>query len=158
MASAADRPPQKKSSTSKLVLVLLIVIVLMAGMAAAGWFFLARQQGTAAALPAPAAYVPLPPAFVVNLGETRSGPRYLQVEVDLVTRDPAAVETLKHHAPALRARLLMLFAQQTYEGLATREGKETLQAQALEEVRELMTAETGQPQAESLLFTSFVTQ
>ena len=68
------------------------------------------------------------------------------------------METLKHHAPALRARLLMLFAQQTYEGLATREGKEALQAQALEEVRELMTAETGQPQAESLLFTSFVTQ
>lgn len=139
-------------------MLVLLALVLVAGMAAGAWVFVARGQGaTAAALPAPAVYVSLPPAFVVNLDET-SGARYLQVEVELVTRDPAAVEILKHHAPALRARLLMLFAQQSYDGLATREGKEALQARALEEVRELMTAETGRPQAESLLFTSFVTQ
>ena len=156
MATAAADAP-KKSSTGKYLLVLL-ALVLVAGMAAAAWVFVVRDQdATTAALPPPAVYVPLPPAFVVNLGEA-SGARYLQVEVELVTRDPAAVEILKHHAPALRARLLMLFAQQSYDGLATREGKEALQARALEEVRELMTAETGRPQAESLLFTSFVTQ
>ena len=44
------------------------------------------------------------------------------------------------------------------DGVATREGKEALRAQALEEVQALMTEETGAPQAESLLFTSFVTQ
>lgn len=157
MAAAADRS-KTRSSTRKYLLVTVIVLAILAGLGAAGWFLLARGQDSAPALPAPAAYVSLPPAFVVNLDEERGGPRYLQVEVDLVTREQAAVEVLKHHAPALRARLLMLFAQQTCEGLSSREGKEALQAQALEEVRELMTAETGQPQVESLLFTSFVTQ
>ena len=156
---AAAAPSSKtKSSTGKRLLVGLLVLVLLAGLGAGGWFLFAGQKVPADALPPPAAYVSLPPAFVVNIDDDRNGPRYLQVEVDLVTRDPAAVEILKHHAPALRARLLMLFAQQTFEGLASREGKEALQAQALEEVRALMTAETGQPQAESLLFTSFVTQ
>ena len=65
---------------------------------------------------------------------------------------------LERHAPAIRARLLMLLAQQDAQGIADRAGKEKLQAQALAEVRKLMRAETGKPGVEDLLFTSFVTQ
>nr|WP_255693020.1 flagellar basal body-associated FliL family protein [Luteimonas sp. XNQY3] len=134
-------------------------LVMLLGAGAAAWHFLGRDASAPApALPAPAQYLPMTPAFVVNLDGTPLGPRYLQVEVQLVTRDPLAVAQLQQHEPALRARLLMLFAQQTYDGVATREGKEALQAEALEEVRTLMVEETGKPTAEALLFTSFVTQ
>lgn len=140
-----------------IVLAIVALIALGAGAAAVAWY-VSGAKAESPHLPPTAEYLALPPPFVVNLDETPGGPRYLQVEVQLVTRDPASVEHLQHHAPALRARLLMLFAQQTYDGLASREGKEALQAEALEEVQELMAAETGKPQVEALLFTSFVTQ
>lgn len=137
----------------------IVALTASAGVAGAvAWYHTSNPQEPTAALPAPAQYIALAPPFVVNLEDGAYGPRYLQVEVQLVTREPEAVEVLQHHHPALRARLLMLFAQQDYEGVSTREGKEVLQAMALEEVRDLMTRETGQPHAEALLFTTFVTQ
>lgn len=157
MAAVASTTRAPRSSKRRLMTAGLGLVVLM-GAGGAGWYLFNRDASSAPALPAPAQYLPMVPAFVVNLDETTLGPRYLQVEVQLVTRDPLAVAQLQQHEPALRARLLMLFAQQTYDGVATREGKEALQAKALEEVRTLMAEETGKPSAESLLFTSFVTQ
>lgn len=154
VASAEERPRKRKTGR----LVLAAVLALVVGGGGVAWYMLARQPDPAESLPPKAEYLALSPAFVVNLEESSGGPRYLQIEVQLVTRDPAATAQLQHHAPALRARLLMLFAQQTREALSSREGKEALQARALEEVRALMVAETGQPQADALLFTSFVTQ
>lgn len=136
----------------------IVALTALAGVAGAIAWYVSGAKAGAPHLPATAEYLALPPPFVVNLDETPAGPRYLQVEVQLVTRDPGAVAQMQHHAPALRARLLMLFAQQTYDGLASRAGKEALQAEALEDVRALMTVETGQPHVEALLFTSFVTQ
>ena len=154
VASAAERPRKRK--TGRFVLAAVLALAAVGGGLA--WYMLARQQDPVESLPPKADYLALSPAFVVNLEESSGGPRYLQIEVQLVTRDPAATAQLQHHAPALRARLLMLFAQQTRDALSSREGKEALQARALEEVRALMIAETGQPQADALLFTSFVTQ
>ncbi|KLJ02751.1 flagellar basal body-associated FliL family protein [Luteimonas sp. FCS-9] len=162
MAAAAD--PQRKSPSKKRLKPLLLILggLLLLALAAAGGaaaLHLRGEPGPAKpALPAQAQYLPMAPPFVVNLGDDNDGPRYLQVEVQLVTRDPLDVAQLQHHEPALRARLLMLFSQQTAGTVATREGKEALRAQALREVQTLMTEETGKPSAESLLFTSFVTQ
>jgi len=158
VAAAEDTSNKTPSSRTHLVVLAIVALMALGGGAGAVAWYTSGAKAEAPDLPATAEYLPLPPPFVVNLDETPVGPRYLQVEVQLVTRDPAAVEQLQHHAPALRARLLMLFAQQTYEGLATREGKEALQAEALEEARSLMLAETGQAHVEALLFTSFVTQ
>lgn len=137
-------------------------LLLLAGAGGGAWYMFNKQDaGPSAekpALPAQAQYLPMSPAFVVNLEDTPMGPRYLQVEVQLVTRDPLASAALQAHEPALRARLLMLFAQQSYDGVASRAGKEALQAQALKEVQALMVEETGKPAADALLFTSFVTQ
>ncbi|MGY0632994.1 flagellar basal body-associated FliL family protein [Luteimonas sp. A478] len=157
--SAAEHSRKPPSSTWHYIIMAIVALTASAGVAAAvAWYHTSRPHEPAATLPAPAQYIAMAPPFVVNLDDTDYGPRYLQVEVQLVTREPEAVEVLQHHHPALRARLLMLFAQQTYEGVSTREGKEALQAKALDEVRDLMTAETGQPHAEALLFTTFVTQ
>ena len=176
MAAAADknvRNPSQKSGTapakggSKLPLIVSVVAVFAAAGAGGGWYWSSRQ--TAAAehaaaeaakpkLPAPAQYLALEPPFVVNLNGADAGPQYLQVEIQLMTRDPLDLANLERHSPAIRARLLMLLAQQDAQGIADRAGKEKLQAQALAEVRKLMRAETGSPAVEDLLFTSFVTQ
>ncbi|WRL52600.1 flagellar basal body-associated FliL family protein [Luteimonas sp. R10] len=152
-------PPPKKGH-KRLVLILVAVAMLAAAGAGVAWMLLGRDAAAepAAALPAPAQYFPLAPPFVVNLAGPAGSPRYLQVEVQLMSRDPVAFAQLQQHAPAIRARLLMLFAQQTSTGIADRAGRERLQAAALAEVQQLLEAETGHPGADALLFTSFVTQ
>lgn len=170
MAAAADKSrnsPDTKDATAtprRSLLVTALIALLAAGAAGgAVWYFTqgkveAAVKPSAPAKPAPAQYFALDPAFVVNLDSTFDGPRYLQVEVQLMTRDPEAVVALQTHAPAIRARLLMLFSQVRVEQIADRAGKEKLQAEALAEVHKLMSRETGKKSADELLFTSFVTQ
>lgn len=178
MATAADRPkknenanPDKdktKGGKSLLLIVLVTVIAVTAIGGGVAWYLLGRNSGeqgqttqtkpAPSAVPAPALYLALEPAFVVNLNGPIDGPRYLQVEIQLMTRDPVALKNLQSNAPAIRAHLLMLLSQVQPEQIHTRADKEKLQAAALTEVKKLMSAETGSPSAENLLFTSFVTQ
>ncbi|MNM98777.1 flagellar basal body-associated protein FliL [compost metagenome] len=141
----------------------MIALVAAGGAGGAVWYFtqgkdVAKTGKPAAATPAPAQYFALDPSFVVNLNGPIDGPRYLQVDVQLMTRDPLALQAMQTHAPAIRAKLLMLFSQVEPAQIADRAGKEALQASALAEVQKLMKAETGKKSADDLLFTSFVTQ
>jgi flagellar FliL protein len=148
------------------MMIALIAVVAAAAAGGGAWYFTRpphSADGAAAAAkpkapPAPAQYFGLEPPFVVNLNGPVDGPRYLQVEVQLMTRDAASLEALKTHSPALRARLLMLFSQVTPDQIADRAGKEKLQAASLAEVQKVLMAETGKKCADDLLFTSFVTQ
>ncbi|NIJ69857.1 flagellar basal body-associated FliL family protein [Xanthomonas sp. 60] len=173
MAAAADKTKksadkEKAAAPRSRLLVFGLIALIAAGAAGGGvWYFTsaghpAEAEANAApakkAPPAPAQYFALEPAFVVNLNGSMDGPRYLQVEIQLMTRDPAALEAIKTHAPAIRARLLMLLSQVTAEEIADLAGKQKLQAAALAEVQKVLVTETGKPGADELLFTSFVTQ
>jgi len=143
-----------------------VLLLALAGVGA-GWYLSIRHAAETPEavhapqpiLPAPALYYALEPAFIVNLDHDGfEGPRYLQFEVQLMTRDPRVHAALAEHAPALRARLLLLFDQLSMSDIATREDKQTLRDKALAEVRDLIQDETGSDAIEALLFTSFVTQ
>ena len=75
-----------------------------------------------------------------------------------MTRDPKAVEGIKANMPRIRNSLMLLFSQQHAKDLATREAKEALQKQALDQVQAIMREETGSPSIEALYFTGFVMQ
>ncbi|KAF1722432.1 flagellar basal body-associated FliL family protein [Pseudoxanthomonas wuyuanensis] len=172
--SAVEKPAVKaakpaSAKAGKPWLTIIAAAVVAAGAAGGGAWFYANRSATeqvqqaeakakAGSIPAPAQYFALEPPFVVNLIGSAGGARYLQVEVQLMTRDAESLKSIEQHAPAIRARLLMLFAQENADELISRAGKEKLQAAALSEVRKLLTAETGKPCAEALLFTSFVMQ
>lgn len=102
-------------------------------------------------------YMALDPAFVVNL-EDPDDARYLQVEIQVMTRESVALDLVKAHMPRIRNSLILLFGQQKTSDLATREGKEKLQAAALAEIQKVMQVETGKPVVEAAYFTSFVMQ
>jgi flagellar FliL protein len=90
------------------------------------------------------------------------GAKYLEVGIELMTRDPKTIEELKTQTPVIRNNLILLLSDQTYESLATREGKEALRAAALAEVQsalhELGGDAEGTAGVESLYFTTFVMQ
>lgn len=164
-APAAETAPAKDKKSKRPNRMALIALACLVGIGGAGggWLWYARASAeeapakSATTARAEAQYHALEPAFVVNLADTDSV-RYLQAEVQLMTRDPATLAALERHAPALRNRLLLLFGQQTAQRLAARQGKETLQQQALAEVRATLKAEGAPDRVEAFYFTSLVTQ
>jgi flagellar FliL protein len=106
---------------------------------------------------APLSYVPLDPPFVVNFNSD-TDVRFLQVSVELGTRDPAVADSIKEHRPAIRNNLVMLFSSQDPHALNTRDGKEKLRDETLSEVQKVLKQETGSPGVENVFFTSFVMQ
>jgi flagellar FliL protein len=156
-AKAAPAPDENKKK-KKTLLIAIGAAVVLAGAGIGGWFAFSGDDDTEAA-PArlPAQYLALTPAFVVNLADAGST-RYLQADVQLMTRDADTLAALKLHEPAIRNRLLLLFGSQSAAALAERAGKETLQKQALAEVRAALKAEKAPDRVDALYFTSLVTQ
>ncbi len=106
----------------------------------------------------PAQFVKLDPPFVVNF-EARSLVRFLQVTVEVMARDEQTVDLIKKVDPIIRNDLILLFANQRYETISTREGKEQLRADALRVVQDIVDSEGGDgSKVEQLYFTSFVMQ
>jgi flagellar FliL protein len=160
-AQAAPPIPPRSSNLALWILIALLVV----GIAGAGaWWFLQgpgadahAAEPTATATRAPARYYALEPAFVVNLADA-GAVRYLQADVQVMTRDEATGAALELHTPAIRNRLLLLFGQHTAAQLAQRSAKERLQEQALAEVRGVLRAERAPDKVEAVFFTSLVTQ
>ncbi len=107
---------------------------------------------------APALYVTLEPPFVVNFSAGKPA-KFLQISMEIMTRDPATAQILKENNPLLRNDILMLFGAQQYETVSVQEGREVLRGQTLDTVRGVVKKEGGKPaEVEAVYFTSFVMQ
>ncbi len=102
-------------------------------------------------------YYSLEPAFVVNLqGEGSS--RFLQTQVDLMSRNPADFEKVEKYSARIRNDLLMLFGSLTRDELMLPNGKTDLQKRALETVNAVLKEESGKGSVEAVYFAKFVMQ
>jgi flagellar FliL protein len=158
-AAAANEAPAKKGK-GKLVMLIVILLVLAGGGAGAWWWFNSHAKPKVAVVPPPEPphYLALDPPFVVNF-ESEQVVRFLQITVQIMSRDTPTIELLKSNDPVVRDRLLQLFANQTYAVLATKEGKADLRTQALQTVRAVLGETGGHPEKlEAVYFTSFVMQ
>lgn len=166
-APAGEAPAAPAKSK---MLVIVLCSVLAAGAAGGGVYFMSSKKGhdekqtseegghEKAEPKLPAQYLKFDPPFVVNF-ENRGMMRFLQVSIEVMTRDPATAELIRQHDPKLRNDLLMLLGGQTYETISTREGKERLRGEALKAVHDVISGEGGNPEkVEQLYFTSFVMQ
>ncbi len=172
---AAEQPKQDAKVTpikprKKGLLVAIALVVVLAAAGGAAWFkFKATAKSaaksdatTAAAQPAPVRAAPqyykLDPAFVVNFGGEGSA-RYLQITVEIMSRDPAALDVVKNNEPAVRNDLVQLFSSQDNATLLSVEGKEKLRATTLDAIRKVVDGVGGNSQLiEAVYFTSFVIQ
>jgi flagellar protein FliL len=160
---AAGDTPAAAGRNKKWLIIGLAAFVVLAGGGAGAYFLMdqgdqKKTQVKAKEPLAPPLYLALDPPFVVNF-EGEQLVRFLQVAVQVMTRDPAAVEMLKANDPVVRNDLLLLLANQKYEVVATRAGKEKLRADALTTVRHVVEAAGGKADhIEQVYFTSFVMQ
>ena len=155
--------PKKRS----MLIIIIAAVVVLAGGGGAAWYFLGShgdaKDKSAKTKPheepkGPPIYVALDPPFVVNF-EAEQLVRFLQVTVQVMSRDAATVEIVKANDPVVRNDLLLLLGGQHYDSISTREGKEKLRQQALESVRRVVTSAGGKAESvEAVYFTSFVMQ
>lgn len=166
--SDESKPAESKPRKSRKGLIIAIAGLLVLGGGGAGAYvtFAGKGgdeagKGKKAAEPVaklPAQFVEMDPPFVVNF-QPGSQARFLQVAVQLMTRDPELVHFVEHLKPIVRNDLLLLFGNKSVAEVATPEGKEALREATLAAVRRIIAAEGGKPDAlEAVYFTSFVMQ
>jgi flagellar FliL protein len=166
---AAAAAAAKGGGKKKLMLIIVIALVVIGG-SVGGWLYLSKgkkadggkgeqhAEEAKAAAHLPAQYFKFDPAFVVNFGGTENS-RFLQIQVEAMTRDPQVLELIKSNEPAIRNDLLLLFSSQTYDVLMSAEGKEALRKSTAEAMRKVIAREGAKPEAiEDVFFTSFVIQ
>lgn len=165
-----DLDVKSGNKLNTILLVVLIVLVLAVAGAGAAWYLMSGDDDTAAAegaegetaevveaQPKPAHYFKLEPEFVVNF-EDPDKARYLQLEIQLMARDPVIFEQVKTHMPVIRSELLILFSEQTFEKLSTREGKERLREETLKTINEILQPGKDDVGIEQVYFTSLIMQ
>jgi flagellar FliL protein len=133
-----DVTQAKTSKLTVILLVVLIVLVLVMGGIGA-WYFLSKddggestasEDGAAAKELKPLLYQTMVPEFVVNFGPG-SKVRYLQVDLQIATRNEEALAAVNTYRPVLRNDILVLLSGLSFEELSERSGKEALQKQLL---------------------------
>lgn len=162
---------EKKGGKKKLIIIILLVIILVAGAVGGTLFFLmggdedeaVSEDGEAVAEEVveeplgPAMYVILKPEFVISF---QVGPRqrYLQLSLQVMTRQQTVVDTLSLHEPMIRNDIIRIISEQDFEKLRTAEGRRALQLALTEHLEMLVQRESGTGGVEAVLFTNYVMQ
>jgi flagellar FliL protein len=103
-----------------------------------------------------ALYYAIDPPLVVNF-EDGAVVRFLQITMEVMAHDEKAIDSVQKNIPLIRNNLLMLMSNRDYQTMMSRDGKEQLRHEALAEIRKVQT-QTGAPDVDDLLFTTFVVQ
>ncbi len=136
------------SMPKSLITLLAILLLGLAGHAIA-----AEKEGASKAI-----YYAMDPPFVVNLNE---GPRmhFMQITVQLMSRDPAIIAAIEANLPPLRDALIMLLSHQSGETMRSVQGREEVRKQALSDVQKVMAEVAGVKKGlDAVYFTDFVIQ
>jgi len=157
--AAEGEAPEGGKSKKGLVIGLVALLVLGGGGFGAWKFMGAKHDGKPKVEEKlPPRYVTLDPPFVVNF-EAESVVRFLQVTIDVMTRDVAVETLVKNNDPRVRNDMLLILSGQTYSSVSTLEGKEALRKRCLDSVKAIVQEMGGDPtKLEALYFTSFVMQ
>jgi flagellar FliL protein len=147
-----DIEAPKKSKKGIIIAVVAVFILLNAAIA---WYFLGgsnkessgNSEETADTTKLPLHYQTLVPEFVVNFGPG-SRVRYLQVELQVATRDIAALDTVGVYKPVIRNDILVLLSGLSFEELSTNAGKIALQKKLLNTINKVIVAASNHAPAE----------
>ena len=104
-------------------------------------------------------YVNLKPTFITNHGVSDTGRlRYVKADVTVRVSNNDAEFAGRYHLPALRNRLVLLLSRQDESTISSTTVRETIKAESLQELREVLEKEEGQSFIDNLMFTNFVVQ
>lgn len=134
--------PKGSKTTTILIVIIAVLVLVMGGVGA--WLFLGSDDGDSSDsakkeenVLGPLKYLTLVPEFVVNFGPG-SKVRYLQVDLQVATRDEAVLETIRTYRPVLRNDILIVLSSVSFDDLRERSGKEALQKKLLNTINKVV--------------------
>lgn len=135
----------EKKGGKKTIILVVVGILLLNGIGVGAWIFLsaggddadshseAKKENTLG----PIKYLTFVPEFIVNFGPN-SRVRYLQVDLQIATRDAASLAIVNANRPVLRNDILVLLSDVKYDELKDRAGKEALQKKLLNAINKVV--------------------
>lgn len=107
----------------------------------------------------PPIYQSLHPPLVVNFQSETGNAHFMQITMEVMSRDQGAINAVREHTPVIRNGLILLYGNAVYEAVTTREGKEQMLADGLAEIRRILDEQDSNGDAvEALYFTALVIQ
>ncbi|MEM1261501.1 MAG: flagellar basal body-associated FliL family protein [Pseudomonadota bacterium] len=171
MADEDAATEEKSGGKNKMMLFGIIGVVVAAGGAFGGPMIMnminppaeetvaATDEVPAASEPgAPAFYYPILPPLTSNFSDEQGRRRFIQVGLEVRTQEQRFIDAVKEHNAVIRNALLLAYSDLEYDVVITREGKEDLRQTTLDEIRDVMTANVGEPGIDDVYFTQFVIQ
>lgn len=163
--TGAATPPPANGKKKLFLLIAGALLLVVSAVGATLWLMKDQLAGDAddepvaeaAPVVLPVQYVIMKPEFVVSF---QVGPRqrFLQLTLEIMTRQPAVVEALRLHDPLLRNEIIRIISEQDFNHLRTAEGRVELQQRLLEHIALLVKRESGVDGVEAVLFTNLVMQ
>lgn len=106
----------------------------------------------------PPIYQSLHPPMVVNFKDEAGDMHFMQVTMEVMSREQDVINSLRDNTAVVRNALIMLFSDTLYEEVQTRAGKEKMLADGLAEVQRVLEETTGHTGVEAVYFTALVIQ
>ncbi|MEO0998791.1 MAG: flagellar basal body-associated FliL family protein [Pseudomonadota bacterium] len=160
-----DEAPEQGKGKGKTLIMLGVGLLVLAGGGYGGYALLLQPEPEPEASAETAAddrpeqlYYPILPPITTNFSDGSGRRRFLQVSLEVMAHEQKVIDAVKDHNAVLRNSLLLTFSEIDYERAITREGKEALREQALEDVRTVLAEITGDPGVKNVFFTGFVLQ
>ena len=152
-----------KGGKGKLIIMIVAALILVAGSIGGTLFFSGaldkkdEEQVRLLSELNPTYYVKFEPEFIVNFAGDQDA-SYMQVELELMTRDQYFVDEITKQMPAIRHQILLILSNQKFLELKTKEGKNKLRQDILNKVQEMIPGNPKVPAVEAVYFTMFVMQ
>lgn len=101
------------------------------------------------------AYFGFEPDIVTNYVAVKKKMGYVRLTVELMVPS-ASIEIVEHHSPLLRDAIIDIIGRQPEAKIKSIKGRAEIQLKCEEQVKALLTKETGQPLIKKLLFTQWL--
>lgn len=149
----------------KLMMVVLIAVIF--GVVAGGTVILfypddesageLTEENEVAVVSDKAIYYTMRQPFIVNSTKGNRS-RYLQLDLVVMARNKATIESLMLHTPSIRGQIINLLVDEDFFVLSTHEGKEQLREKLKQLINGTLQKESAEGAVESVLFNNFVMQ
>lgn len=101
------------------------------------------------------AYFGFEPDIVTNYITVKKKMGFVRLTVELMVPSDG-IEIVEHHSPLLRDAIIDIIGKQSEETVKSIKGRSEIQLKCEEQIKVLLTKETGQPLIKKLLFTQWL--
>ncbi|MFV1873233.1 MAG: flagellar basal body-associated FliL family protein [Oleiphilus sp.] len=160
-----EKQEEGKKSNKKTIIIVALVAVLAVGLSVGVTLFLLTSDDSPAEEEAapeepvklPASYFDIKPPFLVTFN-VDGRQRYMQISLSVASRDANVFNSMEHHMPLIRSRLISTYGGQDFNEIKTEAGKVALQQKTVELINSILSNEGEESQIENVYFTNFVLQ